>query len=148
MGGAWMSSTLLRPLLAFLLQPASGMDGRERAGLPQSPSSGRGRDAYPSCHKDDRAPAGLWQIIRTLGAPTPRTTLPGPREALGMGWDWEGWQGASQESGPILLEPSPAEPCHQLAITLSWGAAHFSPCPEARPAHLYPPTSTRGSLAS
>ena len=34
------------------------------------------------------------------------------------------------------------------AITLSWGAGHFSPCPEARLVHLYPPASTRGSLAS
>lgn len=35
-GGAWMSSTLLRPLLAFLLQPASGMDGRDRGRVSPS----------------------------------------------------------------------------------------------------------------
>ena len=65
----------------------------QRAGLPQSPSSGRARDPHPGCHKDDRAPAGLWQIVRTLGAPTPRTALAGPREALSMGWELGGLAG-------------------------------------------------------
>lgn len=97
-------------------QPQGWMEGR---GRPQSPSSSiMGRDVYPSCHKDDRAPAGLWQIIRTLGAPTPRTTLPGPREALGMGWDWEGWQGLPRrvdlsflnlaQQNPATSWPSPS----------------------------------------
>lgn len=148
-GGARMSSTLLRPLPAFLLQPAPGMDGRDRGRVsPSHPLLVAPGIHTPAVIRTTGPQQGSGRSSEHWEPPPQGQHWQGPEKHWAWAGNWEGWQGASQESGPILLAPSPAAPCHQLAITLSWGAGHFSPCPEARPVHLYPPASTRGSLAS
>ena len=89
-------------------QPQGWVEGTED-GSPLVTVPGCGRDPHPSCHKHDRASAGLWQIVRTLGAPTPRTVLPGPRYWAWAG-NWQDWQRASWESGPAFLHLAQQHP--------------------------------------